>query len=85
MPLNCRFPAGHSSSHECSFPINGALPGPQRRRPMVDQEQFSSTLEPALAPLFGSNEQLRPALAFYRSIGASRYVHEGEALLAASA
>jgi tetratricopeptide (TPR) repeat protein len=29
--------------------------------------------------------QLRPALAFYRSVGATRYVREGEALLAASA
>ena len=32
-----------------------------------------------------ADEQLRPALAFYRSVGASRYVREGEALLAASA
>ena len=29
--------------------------------------------------------QLRPALAFYRGVGATRYVREGEALLAASA
>jgi hypothetical protein len=29
--------------------------------------------------------QLHPALAFYRSVGATRYVREGEALLAASA
>ena len=32
-----------------------------------------------------ADEQLRPALAFYRSVGATRYVREGEALLAASA
>jgi hypothetical protein len=28
------------------------------------------------------DEQLQQALAFYRSVGASRYVREGEALLA---
>ena len=33
----------------------------------------------------GHREQLERALAFYRSVGASRYVREGEALLAASA
>jgi hypothetical protein len=32
-----------------------------------------------------ADEQLRPALAFYRSVRAARYVREGEALLAASA
>jgi class 3 adenylate cyclase/tetratricopeptide (TPR) repeat protein len=32
-----------------------------------------------------ADEQLHAALAFYRSVGATRYVHEGEALLAASA
>jgi tetratricopeptide (TPR) repeat protein len=32
-----------------------------------------------------ADEQLRPALAFYRSVSATRYVREGEALLAASA
>jgi hypothetical protein len=32
-----------------------------------------------------ADEQLRPALAFFRSVQASRYVREGEALLAASA
>jgi hypothetical protein len=32
-----------------------------------------------------ADEQLRPALAFYRSAGATRYVRAGEALLAASA
>jgi tetratricopeptide (TPR) repeat protein len=32
-----------------------------------------------------ADEQLRPALAFYRGLGATRYVREGEALLAASA
>ena len=32
-----------------------------------------------------ADEQLRPALAFYRSLGATRYIREGEALLAASA
>jgi tetratricopeptide (TPR) repeat protein len=32
-----------------------------------------------------ADEQLRPALAFYRSVGATRYVREGEALLAATA
>jgi class 3 adenylate cyclase/tetratricopeptide (TPR) repeat protein len=32
-----------------------------------------------------ADAQLRPALAFYRSVGAARYVREGEALLAASA
>jgi class 3 adenylate cyclase/tetratricopeptide (TPR) repeat protein len=32
-----------------------------------------------------ADQQLRPALAFYRSVGATRYVREGEALLAASA
>ena len=32
-----------------------------------------------------ADEQLRPALAFYRRVGATRYVREGEALLAASA
>jgi hypothetical protein len=32
-----------------------------------------------------ADAQLRPALAFYRAVGAARYVREGEALLAASA
>ena len=32
-----------------------------------------------------ADEQLNRALAFYRSVGATRYVREGEALLAASA
>jgi hypothetical protein len=32
-----------------------------------------------------ADEQLRPALAFYRGVRAARYVREGEALLAASA
>jgi class 3 adenylate cyclase len=32
-----------------------------------------------------ADEQLGRALAFYRAVGATRYVHEGEALLAASA
>jgi hypothetical protein len=32
-----------------------------------------------------ADEQLRRALAFYRTVGATRYVREGEALLAASA
>ena len=32
-----------------------------------------------------ADDQLRQALAFFRSVGASRYVREGEALLAASA
>jgi len=32
-----------------------------------------------------ADEQLRPALAFYRGVAATRYVREGEALLAASA
>jgi hypothetical protein len=32
-----------------------------------------------------ADDQLAPALAFYRSVGATRYVREGEALLAASA
>jgi hypothetical protein len=32
-----------------------------------------------------ADEQLHPALAFYRGVGATRYVREGEALLAASA
>jgi class 3 adenylate cyclase len=32
-----------------------------------------------------ADEQLRRALAFYRLVGATRYVREGEALLAASA
>jgi hypothetical protein len=32
-----------------------------------------------------ADEQLRRALAFYRSVGATRYIREGEALLAASA
>jgi class 3 adenylate cyclase/tetratricopeptide (TPR) repeat protein len=32
-----------------------------------------------------ADEQLRPALAFYYSVGATRYIREGEALLAASA
>jgi class 3 adenylate cyclase/tetratricopeptide (TPR) repeat protein len=32
-----------------------------------------------------ADEQLRPALAFYRGVGAARYVREGEALLAVSA
>jgi hypothetical protein len=31
------------------------------------------------------DEPLRDALAFYRSVGATRYVREGEALLAATA
>ena len=33
----------------------------------------------------GDLAQLEPALAFYRSVGATRYVREGESLLAASA
>jgi hypothetical protein len=32
-----------------------------------------------------ADEQLRRALAFYRMVGATRYVREGEALLAVSA
>jgi thioredoxin-like negative regulator of GroEL len=32
-----------------------------------------------------ADEQLRTALAFFRSVGATRYVREGEELLAASA
>jgi len=32
-----------------------------------------------------ADEQLRPALAFYRGVRATRYVREGEALLAVSA
>jgi hypothetical protein len=28
-----------------------------------------------------ADEQLQPALAFYRSVGATRYIREGEALL----
>jgi hypothetical protein len=32
-----------------------------------------------------ADEQLHRALAFYRSVGATRYVREGESLLAASA
>ena len=32
-----------------------------------------------------ADEQLRPALAFYRGVGATRFVREGETLLAASA
>jgi tetratricopeptide (TPR) repeat protein len=32
-----------------------------------------------------ADEQLRPAVAFYRGVGATRYVREGEALMAASA
>ncbi len=32
-----------------------------------------------------ADEQLRPALAFYRGVGATRYVRDGEALLAATA
>jgi hypothetical protein len=32
-----------------------------------------------------ADEQLRAALAFYRGVGATRYVREGEALMAASA
>ena len=32
-----------------------------------------------------ADEQLRSALAFYRGVGATRYVREGDALLAASA
>ena len=31
-----------------------------------------------------ADEQLRKALAFWRSVGATRYVREGEALLAAA-
>ena len=33
----------------------------------------------------GDREQLERALGFYRSVGATRYIREGEALLAASA
>jgi tetratricopeptide (TPR) repeat protein len=33
----------------------------------------------------GTDDQVRRALAFYRSVGATRYIGEGEALLAASA
>ena len=32
-----------------------------------------------------ASEQLRPALSFWRSVAASRYIREGEALLAATA
>ena len=32
-----------------------------------------------------ANEQLDKALAFYRSVGATRYIREAEALLAATA
>ena len=32
-----------------------------------------------------ADEQLERSLGFYRSVGASRYLHEGEKLLAASA
>jgi hypothetical protein len=32
-----------------------------------------------------ADRELRSALAFYRSVGATRFVREGEALLAASA
>ena len=32
-----------------------------------------------------ADEQLQRALTFYRSVGATRYIREGEALLAASA
>jgi hypothetical protein len=32
-----------------------------------------------------ADEQLRPALAFYSSVGATRFIQEGEALLAATA
>jgi len=32
-----------------------------------------------------ADEHLQRALAFYRSVGATRYIREGEALLAASA
>jgi len=32
-----------------------------------------------------ADEQLRRALAYFRSVGATRYAREGEALLAASA
>jgi hypothetical protein len=32
-----------------------------------------------------ADDQLSRALAFYRSVGATRYIREGEALLAASA
>jgi hypothetical protein len=32
-----------------------------------------------------ADTQLQRALAFYRSVGATRYIREGEALLAASA
>ena len=32
-----------------------------------------------------ADEQLRPALAFYRSVGATRWIRDGEALLAGSA
>ncbi len=38
-------------------------------------------LEPCLAEL---DEQLQAALAFFRSVGASRYVRDAEALLAAA-
>ena len=33
----------------------------------------------------GNDDQVRRALAFYRSVGATRYIEEGEALLAATA
>jgi hypothetical protein len=33
----------------------------------------------------GSDDQVRRALEFYRSVGATRYIEEGEALLAATA
>lgn len=32
-----------------------------------------------------ADQQLQKALAFYRSVGAARYIREGESLLAASA
>ena len=33
----------------------------------------------------GNDDQVQRALAFYRSVGATRYIEEGEALLAATA
>ena len=55
------------------------------RTPVGIQRALEAMLPDSWRRRAEADEQLRPALAFYRGLGATRYVREGEALLAASA
>jgi hypothetical protein len=58
-----------------------SAPGPKKRTPRLRAaEQMVEQGRRAEA-----DEHLRRSLTFWRSVGATRYVREGEALLAASA